>query len=460
MSYVDPGTLAYPRFGFCVMGQGKGYFTSGAGSIREKIKRAHHLELTFYNGWGTQAERNDLCDDLHSASQGIKVEHYTVLNQVQAVATNPQDIAERATMLTNGWYLRRVGGQQVSSDNVYNCWETNPGDTTPTDVNGDRWPQWKAKYEVNNNITGTHVDIVRPDNMFGRNRIIFYNSGADNATGTYTSITSTSPDTTGITDLNLLNDGIARSNKDITGNKKLRAGNVALLSSLRSLMPSLEITGNLDNDGSSSEYQGVFDGILMEGLIGASYGTYSRAGGTAALRFYGNCQRNVRNPVRSKVYAKSASATLATILALMRAEICFTLMGDAVFVNTNLWPEGIKNGGALISGGAGVIPDELLGGVLATTGYLGAPIDRMPYKPLMNNVWVRRFTKGMVLFNAGTSTATVSSLNLLLPSGKTGMKKLTGIADAAFNDGTALGTSVNVPVASASVGGGLVVLWT
>jgi hypothetical protein len=406
---IDPGTLQFPRYGFILNGKGRSYFTP---AVMAALAGSALVECTYYVGWGSAQQINAVLDPLNAG--GTHTTHYLVMSEINS--TDPAQSDLRTACSTNGWLARKTTGEQVAWSNTYGAWDTNPTDTTPTDGNGNRYPQWLANRTLTN-VAGYDLAGLKIDNCFGSPRTLYYNSGGSDWSATYTS-QGANVDVTTI-DTNWLNDGVARNNWDEAAGRKMRAGYAALVNSLRAGNPSLEIQGNLDTCGSSREYQCLFDSLQMEGLVGQTYGRYSAIAPLAAMQFYINCSKNVRNPVRNVMIGGSSTPSD------IRHELCFVLMGDGIHCNTHSLPDG-------------TLPDEW------QPNLLGYPVDAAQYQPTSGTIWVRRFTKGIAFVNIGTTQQTINSLNLLLPAGVKGLKKLKGSASDGFNDGSVLGNSLTM----------------
>jgi hypothetical protein len=92
-------------------------------------------------------------------------------------------------------------------------------------------------------------------------------------------------------------------------------------------------------------------------------------------------------------------------------------------------------------------------------GYLGQPVSAAAGSPQTaawsNGVWMRQFSKGVVLWNPkGNGAKTVNVAGLVSPSGHTGLKHLKGTQAPAVNNGAAA-TSVTLQDRD-----GIILLWT
>jgi DNA gyrase inhibitor GyrI len=415
---TDLSTLHYPRYGYSVMGQGKAYFTT---SIRNIIKGGDYVELTFYPGWGTVAEMNDLCNDLHTA--GVKVGHYVVMNEIPY--NDSAFSAHRTAALANGWYARRPagsGGGQVAWSNAFGTYETNTFDITATDANGDRYPQWYAKNQVAQ-LAGVNIDMFRQDNVFCKPRTIYYNAGADNSNN-FTlmgSVNAVSP----TIDVNWFQDGVSRDNRDEAVAQKMRAANAAFVASLRAQLPNILVGGNHDSDASSFEYQNTYDSNLFEGLMGTAGGIYQFVGGRAAQQFVATAQRNVRDPSLTMNLGHGTGQTA------MRHELGFTtVFSDAFWANTASQPHQTQ--------------------LEETTWDLGVAIDAAIGAPNAavtagtSTCGLRRFQKGVVISNIGSASQTVTGL-------PNGLHKNSGLLDPTFNNGAGVVNNQIAVAANASV---------
>ena len=95
----------------------------------------------------------------------------------------------------------------------------------------------------------------------------------------------------------------------------------------------------------------------------------------------------------------------------------------------------------------------------AGAGYLGQPVASAAGNPQTaawsNGVWMRQFSKGVVLWNPkGSGVKTVNVANLVSPAGRTGLKHLKGTQDPTVNNGAAA-TSVTLQDRD-----GVILLWT
>lgn len=169
----------------------------------------------------------------------------------------------RAKLDAQKWYVYASGttGSPVASDFGADYPAINTTLNTAPDANGDKAVDWMTKYFVTK-FNSTSVDGFFMDDMFWRTR------------------------TTGDWDL----DGDSEAAHDANASEWLRDGWAHYVSLVRTLMPGKTQIANIADWGmpeaTLTEFQGILDGGLMEGMIGKtwSYETTSWASMMAAYR--------------------------------------------------------------------------------------------------------------------------------------------------------------------------------
>ena len=211
---------------------------------------------------------------------------------------------------------------------------------------------------------------------------------------------------------------------------------------------------------------GVMQGGDFEHAIGKTYSIEYYGGSLILQKWYqtvmknftgsklvlfsqGNVKANGSDPLTFNSFAQPA--TYSPAYQGMRYGITAALMNNGYYfadagaydeeTSTNrLWFDEYDNAGAGV-------------------GYLGQPVASAAGNPQTgawsNGVWMRQFSKGVVLWNPkGNGVKTVNVANLVSPSGHTGLKHIRGTQDPAVNNGAAA-TSVTLHDRD-----GVILLWT
>jgi Hypothetical glycosyl hydrolase family 15 len=216
----------------------------------------------------------------------------------------------------------------------------------------------------------------------------------------------------------------------------------------------------------TSALSGVIQGGDFEHAIGKTYSIEYYGGSLIMQHWYqtamknftgsklvlfsqGNVQANGSDPLTFNSFAQPA--TYSPAFQGMRYGITAALMNNGYyFADAGAYDEETSANRRWFdeydNAGAGV-------------GYLGQPVASAAGNPQSaawsNGVWMRQFSKGVVLWNPkGNGAKTVNVANLVSPSGHTGLKHIRGAQDPAVNNGAAA-TSVTLQDRD-----GVILLWT
>lgn len=342
-------------------------------ATRERLARFDLVVLGFWRAYG-DAKLRSVVLDLRKRHPGILLGQYTAINEVQGSA-GPNEAATDLVRKIDAanWWLRDARGGRVQWTSRYNNFELNLGPWAPPDEDGLRWPQWKARRDVDQVFSHwPGLDFVFIDNVFEKPRVrAVWRTGGD-------------------------------EQDPASAAPLARQGYVDYVKQLRDLMPDMRVMGNVDNDLSSPEYRGVFDGAFLEAAIGRNYSLETWRGWPALMARYRSVSRSVKDP-RLVVFHVTGRAD---DYQAMRYGLASCLMGDGTF--------------AYAGADDGSTPwfDEF--GV-----ELGRALE--PAHAASGSAWMRRFARGIAIVNPGPGPAIVE-----VPPG---FAHLAGTQDPQVNDG-------------------------
>lgn len=329
-------------------------------AVRARLAEFDLVVLGFWRGYGS-SRVNDLVKDLRSRHPGIRLGQYTVLNEVAGLRGASDANSDLVDKLDReDWWLHDASGRKAQWTSVYNAHDVNLTAWVKPDAQGQRWPQWKAHRDATQLLSQwTSPDFVFLDNVFEapRERAIWHPGGNESAP----------------------------NDPDVAA--AMRRGYVSYVQSLRQEAPGVSIVGNVDHDLMAPEYDHVFDGAFLEGLIGRNWSIESTRGWPALMARYRHVAQEVRNP-RMVVFHVSGAGN---DYRLMRYGLTSCLMGDGLFAYS-------ADGAAMPAWF-----DEFDVDLGAATG----PAEQLPA-----GVWVRHFARGIAMVNPGPVPADVA-----LPSG-------------------------------------------
>ncbi|HET9644494.1 MAG TPA: putative glycoside hydrolase [Burkholderiaceae bacterium] len=324
-----------------------------------------------------------LVNGLRAVNPGIKLAQYTLLNEMTRSATvNDDNYVLTQAVSANDWWLRDASGNFVQWTSAYNAYEVNITDWAPANSAGQRWPQWKAQYDTNiffKPVSG--LDYVYNDNVFGGSRV----------TADWMRI------------------GSNQAWNDPTVATAIRKGFVNYWNALRTLNPSLKIMGNADNDLSSVEYKGQLEGAFLECQMGMTWSYETWGGWDKMMSVYRTALANTKAP--KDVIFEACTDGYTPSPAFMRYGLASALMENGLFAYT-------------VKGSKAVYWADEFG------AQIGTAAEAPPIAPTSSGIWLRHYTKGLVLVNPST-TATLS-----IDVGD-GYKRIAGTQDPSVNNGQA-----------------------
>jgi hypothetical protein len=287
------------------------------------------------------------------------------------------------------WYLYPTGG---SGGPVPSTW---PGSTsinntvfTRPDSNGDNWLNWFAKWAVS--TYPSTFDGFSVDNVFLKPRV----NGDWNR------------------------DGVTDSDNSSQAAQWQQQGYVSFFSKLHSLMPGKFQIGNISDwvqpGAVLTQYQGMVDGGVMEGMIGWSWSIETWGGWDAMMKGYRQAMAALGGP-QIGIFAQVGSPT---DYQSFRYGFASALMGDAFYTfNTT-------------TGGNGDWPwfDEY-----SYQHKFGAAVSSPPTTAWQNGVYRRDYENGIALVNPkGNGTQTVTL--------ETNYTRITGTQAPSINNGQTVRT--------------------
>jgi hypothetical protein len=387
---ADVANMGFPRLATVAIGA-KDYEREG---YREELARADVVVLNFYKGWRRgDMEPRDVLQDLKRRNPDILVGTYTAINEVRDDWAN-RDFFEKIEREKgpNGrgdWWARDNNGERVST--WPKTFDVNITEFVRPDSNGDRFPEVAAK---------------RYYNMFYRDIPEFDFVYMDIAR----IAPKSSPDWNG--------DGKNDSRGSEQSRTWWRQGVINYVEEFRRLDPSLFFVGNVTTwrDYDIPQYHDVFDGGLLERLIGAHY-SYEGSDGEGNTNSWGSWQLMMDVYRSTTAQMRQPSVMLFTIgggatdYGLMRYGLTSCLLGDGFFSyidkdnshSSNPWFDeyGID---------------------------LGAAVDQPPTTAWQKGVYRREFENGVVLVNPRKNGAQTVEL-------EPGFARFNGTQDPAHNNG-------------------------
>ncbi|MGH7996019.1 MAG: putative glycoside hydrolase, partial [Opitutaceae bacterium] len=330
------------------------------------------------------------------------------------------------TWTPNDWWAHTTTGATVEEPGYSTTDVVNITAFTTPNSDGDRYPQWYAKWVDNWCFSVAPFDFVYCDNAFDGPRY----DGAP---------------------IDWNRDGVADSETDPTVMAYWRAGMASYWTEIYALMPGMQIMANaggsyLEATGNLRypEYQYKVGMALDEGFMGVSYSEETWSGWYNAMGSYGQLEANTAAPnivlLRCAMTADGMCADTSTqseygggaSYAFMRYALASTLMGNGYFEadpndysqNPPLWFDEFDLAGT------------------ATTGWLGAAIDPPQTTPYQNGVFLRRFENGLAIVNPRTNPdlSVRTAETITLPSG---YKHFLGKQDPVTNNGQPV-TSITI----------------
>ena len=385
------GDMPFPRLGALAMGA-KDYQRE---EYRAELSRADLVVLGFYRGWRNDGMTvRDVLQDLKRRNQDILLGTYTSVSEVFITGAT-RDITEKIERergpggAGRDWWARNKDGERIST--WPNTFDVNITEFAKPDSNGDRFPEYMAKryYSI------YFRDIPEFD-------FVFLDIARIGPKG--------SPDWNG--------DGVNDSRENDTSKTWWRQGIINYVEKLRSLDPSLFFIGNTTTwrEYDIPQYHQVFDGGLMERLIGASY-SYEGSNSDGTVNRWGSWSMMMDVYRSQKAQMRDPAVMLFTMAGqvddypLMRYGLTSCLLDDGFFAFIDV--ENVHSSNPWF--------DEY-------AVELGAALDLPPTEPWRNGVYRRDFENGVVLVNPRKNGPQTLQL-------EPGLKRFLGSQDPSHNNG-------------------------
>ena len=371
----------YPRLGAYAIASPMDYYTS---TYEKNLAKVQVAIINTYPGWGTgqKITLDTLVKQIKAINPNTRVFNYVLAESLQVPANIALADFESKVDSMNWW--APSGSAKVLSDFGHSTYILNVSTFSKKDSSGQNFAQWFAGYAASSIGTPSPaLDGIFTDNVFWKPR-------RD-------------------ADWNL--DGKVDSQNDATVQGWYRAGNRMYADALKKAMPGKLQLANIADWGQTAavltEYKGVFNGGVMEHIVGKSYSIESSSWASMMAH-----------------YRKSMDALAAPKLAVfqqdgdikdyraMRYGLASCLMDDAYYS---------FNDGAHLNYG---VPwfDEF-------DAKLGAAVSKPQTTAWQSGVYRRDFEKGIVLVNPkgnGTREVTLDA----------DFVKIKGTQDAKTNDGS------------------------
>lgn len=320
-----------------------------------------------------------MINGLRGVNPDIKLAQYVILNEVSGSATTNEDGYPVVQAVTaNDWWVRDAAGNRVQWTDQYHNYEVNSTEWAPVNAAGQRWPQWKAKFDTDHFFAMlTGLDYIYNDNVFSQPR----------------------------NDADWMRIGTNQAHDDPVVAAGLRRGFVSYWNALRARNPGMKIMGNADNDLGSAEYRGQLEGAFLECLVGVNWSIESWGGWEAMMKHYRSVLANTRAPKDVIFHTCSTQSDPA----LVRYGLASAMLESGYFAYT-------------ASGERALYwADEF-------DAQMGVPAETPPTAPTASGLWMRRYTNGLVLVNPSkTSTLSIDIGD--------GYKHISGKQDPAVNNG-------------------------
>jgi hypothetical protein len=268
-AYTNP---PFPRLGVYWIGN-QGY---NQPAIQAQLAKADIAIINTWPGWGSGTGGiKPVLKSIEAINPNVLMFEYIKNNEIDGTkATNDVFGALFDKLGAMNWYLYPTGG---SGSPVPSAWagstSINNSVFTPPDSNGDNWLSWFAKWDVatfytpNPSFEGFFVD-----NVFLKPRV----------NGDWH------------------RDGVTESASSSQAAQWQQQGYVSFIGKLRSLMPGQFQIGNIADwvqpNAVLTQYQGMFDGGLMEGMIGYSWSIETWGGWHKMMQGYRQAMAALRGP--------------------------------------------------------------------------------------------------------------------------------------------------------------------
>ncbi len=375
---IDPPAFqpGFPR----LMGMNIGAKNYDQPDYQAALARYQVVVLGFYPGW-RQGGRS--LDPIGDAVRAIKARNPSVLiAQYSNLTETPRDGSDLAAKVdSENWWLRDSRGRLVQWTNAFAAYEINTTEWAKPDQAGLRYAEWRVERDYKYFHVRPEFDIWYLDN--GATKPLVREADWDGS-------------------------GRNARNDDPRIAAAYRRGNARGWEHIRKVQPGALLIGNAD-DLSSPEYWGKLNGAFMEAVMGKSWSMESWAGWDKVMERY---RLTMRDVVAPKLVGFNVVGR-ADDYRLMRYGLASCLMDDGYFAYSTLENQ------------FGTAPwfDEF-------DADLGQPIDPAQVAPWRDEVYRRRFERGMVLLNP-----TKAAVSVDVPPG---YRRLLGKQEPTLNTGLAV----------------------
>lgn len=238
-------------------------------AYQAKLAKLHLAMINIWDGWennrGTTMDQ--VVRNIKKINPGTKIFLYE--NSMEVAEGNVAKEAVYNKVDQMNWWLYASGASGERRLSPFGARNDKPNYSinvtlhTPRDSNGYQHWEWHARWVVDKFYKpNPSIDGFFEDNVFWRPRV----------------------------DADWNRDGAMDSQKDPKVGKWLREAYRERFALMRKLMPGKYIIGNVADWGRKEavldEYQGMLNGGIMEGLVGASYAVESWAGWHEMMRWY------------------------------------------------------------------------------------------------------------------------------------------------------------------------------
>lgn len=244
----------FPRLGGILIGSPQDYWEP---AYQEKIAKLDVAILTVYPGWGGSRGTDMIrtVKRIKELNPKTKIFLYVILESGRKPASAAWVPLEQKIDSAK-WWLYGSGSSLVLSDYGRDTYVMNITDYAPKDSAGLRLNTWFAQYVAKEFASpNPSIDGIFTDNVFWKPR----------------------------RDGDWNRDGKIDSNNDATVGKWFRDGYRVYINELRKQMPGKMQLANVadwgDPKSTLSEYQGQWNGGVLEGIIGKSYSVENGSGG-------------------------------------------------------------------------------------------------------------------------------------------------------------------------------------
>jgi len=378
-----PSAVAKPRTALAYLGK-----AIDTKADQAAVARHQFAVLGLWPGLGAKRLQATV-SGIKALNPSIQIAQYVMLQERRddAPPTDPPGALE-----TNGWWLLDAAGKRTQWTAAYGAWNTNPTEWTHPDTNGDRWPQFKAKFD---SAAGKGILSL----MKGIDFINIDGFGNPTVNADWRRI------------------GTNQSMNDPEIMSAFRRGHMAYVAKLRELNPGLHVMGNAPTAAiTSPEYKGQLQGFFRECLIGKNWSMETWSSWDAMMASYRTALAATLPP--NVVVFGSCHPTADP--AMYRYGLASTMLEDGYFsfAINNTYDK-------IVWFDEGDAP-------------IGTPAEPPPKSATPSGVWMRKYTHGLVLVNPNkTATASID----IGP----GYKRLAGTVDPTFNDGREITTPVSMP---------------